>query len=106
MSRHKALFATASALLLLGALSGCATLNRCGLGVCPDDAKITTDVEARLRQDAVTASANSIYVSTTNHVVYLNGIVDTRGEKARAETDARETAGVTDVVNGIVGHFP
>ena len=106
MSGHKLLFTAATALLILGALPGCATFNRCGLGVCPDDAKITNDVEARLRQDAVTASANSIYVSTTDHVVYLNGIVDTRGEKAQAETDARNTAGVTDVVNAIVGHFP
>ena len=106
MPRHKPLFATACALLLSGALPGCATFNRCGLGVCPDDAKITADVEARLRQDTVTAPANSIYVSTTNHIVYLNGIVDTRGEKAQAETDARKTAGVTDVVNAIVGHFP
>ena len=24
----------------------------------------------------------------------------------QAETDARETAGVTDVVNALVGHFP
>jgi osmotically-inducible protein OsmY len=63
-------------------------------------------VETRLQQDTATPFENSIYVSTTNHVVYLNGIVDTRGEKAQAETDARETAGVTDVVNGLVGHFP
>ena len=106
MSIHNRIFATASVLVLLGTLPGCATFNRCGLSVCPDDAKITANVEARLRQDTVTPFANSLYVSTTDHVVYLNGIVDSRGEKAQAETDARETAGVTDVVNGIVGHFP
>jgi hypothetical protein len=106
MNIHKPLFATASILVFLGALPGCATFNKCGLAVCPDDAKITADVETRLRQDTVPPFENSIYVSTTNHVVYLNGIVDNRGEKAQAETDARETAGVTDVVNALVGHFP
>ena len=96
----------APVLMLLGALPGCATYSKCGLSACPDDAKITAAVETRLRQDTVTAPANSIYVSTANHVVYLNGIVDTRSEMSEAEADAREVAGVTDVVNAIVGHVP
>ena len=54
----------------------------------------------------MTAPAISIYVQTANHVVYLSGAVDTRIEKEEAEADARETAGVTDVVNTIVGHEP
>jgi len=106
MNRHKLLYALASVLLLSGALAGCATFDKCGLGGCPGDSKITSDVEHRLRQDTATAPPNTIYVQTSDHVVYLSGLVDTRGEKERAEAIARQTAGVTEVVNTIVGHGP
>jgi osmotically-inducible protein OsmY len=102
MSRHKPLYALAS-LILLGALPA---YSKCGLGGCPSDAKITVHVEKRLREDPATAPPNLIYVQTSNHVVYLSGLVDTRSEKKEAEADARGTAGVTDVVNTIVGHTP
>lgn len=99
MNIHKPLYALASVLMLSGALFGCATYS-------PGDSKITAAVEKRLQQDTATAPADSIYVQTSNHVVYLSGAVDTRSEKEKAEADARETAGVTDVVNTIVGHEP
>jgi osmotically-inducible protein OsmY len=97
MSGHKTLYAMACVLILSGAAAGCATYG---------DAKITADVETRLREDTATAPPNLIYVQTSDHVVYLSGLVDTRGEKQEAEADAREIAGVTDVVNTIVGHTP
>lgn len=99
MNIHKPLYALGSVLIFSGALFGCATYS-------PDNSMITASVEKRLQQDTVTAPANSIYVQTANHVVYLSGAVDTRIEKQAAEADARETAGVTDVVNTIVGHEP
>jgi osmotically-inducible protein OsmY len=98
MNRHKPFYALASVLILASALPGCATYG--------GDAKITSDVQTRLRQDTATAPPNTIYVRTSNHVVYLSGLADTRSEKEAAEADARETAGVTDVVNTIVGHAP
>jgi osmotically-inducible protein OsmY len=99
MNTLKPLCAVASALILSGALFGCATYT-------PDDSNITASVQKRLQQDTATAPADSIYVQTSNHVVYLSGAADTRIEKEEAERDARETAGVTDVVNTIVGHEP
>jgi osmotically-inducible protein OsmY len=100
MNTLKSVYALTSALMLSGALAGCATFGS------PGDAKITADVAKRLRDDAVTAPPNSINVQTSNHVVYLSGTTDTRSAKDEAEADARETAGVTDVVNTIVGHTP
>jgi osmotically-inducible protein OsmY len=98
MNTHKPFCALASVLILAGALPGCATYS--------GDGKITADVQTRLRQDTATAPPNTIYVQTSNHVVYLSGLTDTRSQKEEAEADARETAGVTDVVNTIVGHAP
>jgi hypothetical protein len=106
MNTHKPLYALASVLALSGALAGCATLGKSGLGGSPDDAKITADVQTRLQQDPATSPPDSIYVQTTNHVVYLSGSTDTRIEKDEAEADARQSPGVTDVVNTIVGHEP
>jgi osmotically-inducible protein OsmY len=105
MNRHKSLYALASVLLLSAALPGCVTFEKCGFGGCPGDAKITADVERRL-QDTPTPLPNTIYVQTSNHEVYLSGLVDTRVEKAEAETIASQTPGVTHVLNSIVGHGP
>jgi osmotically-inducible protein OsmY len=106
MGRHKLLCALASVLVFAGALPGCATFSKCGLSGCPGDAKITADVETRLRQDTATSPPNWVYVQTSDHVVYLSGMVDSRAAKQAAEADARQTAGVTDVLNTIVGHIP
>jgi osmotically-inducible protein OsmY len=106
MNGQKSTYAMASVLVISGALSGCAIFGKCGIGGCPGDAKITADVETRLRQDTATSPPNWIYVQTSDRVVYLSGIVDSRGAKEEAEADARQTAGVTDVVNTIVGHTP
>jgi osmotically-inducible protein OsmY len=97
MNGYKTHYAMASVLILSGAAAGCATYG---------DAKITADVETRLREDSATAPPNLIYAQTSDHVVYLSGLVDTRSEKQEAEADARQIAGVTDVVNTIVGHTP
>jgi osmotically-inducible protein OsmY len=42
-----------------------------------------------------------IEVQTRNHVVYLSGIVDSGVEVENAESVARQTEGVSDVVNSI-----
>jgi osmotically-inducible protein OsmY len=100
MSTHNPLSALTAVLILSSALAGCATFGN------PDDAKITTNVETRLRQDPATAPPSEINVQTADHVVYLSGLTDTRSEKDEAEADAREVPGVKDVVNTIVGHSP
>jgi osmotically-inducible protein OsmY len=85
-------------LILIGALSGCATMEKCRSGGCAEDAKITADVQARLhRYDDL----RPITVLTLHHVVYLNGLVHAGLEKSTAESEAKHVPGVTHVVNYI-----
>lgn len=64
------------------------------------DTEISTKVKARLVADSET-SAIKIGVDTVNKVVTLSGVVPTEREKAKAEQIARNTEGVTQVVNNI-----
>jgi osmotically-inducible protein OsmY len=65
-----------------------------------DDAGISTKVKAKLAADSET-SAIKIGVDTVKSVVTLSGVVPTEREKAKAELIARNTEGVTQVVNNI-----
>jgi hyperosmotically inducible protein len=65
------------------------------------DAGITTAVKAKMATDD-TVKASEINVDTHNHVVTLNGTVGSQGEKERAVIIARDTNGVTSVVDDIV----
>jgi len=101
--------AVTGGVFLLSSLSGCTAfqkLRQCGFSECPGDAKITADVEKRLLEHTSTAPPNEIDVNTFKRVVYLSGTVETRTVKVDAEAIARETPGVADVVNSIVGHEP
>ena len=89
----------ALALLLLGSLSGCAAYRECGFDGCPGDAKITADVRALLNQHPALEAPNLLYVHTVDHVVYLDGLVDTPFQSEMAESVAHEATGVTRVVN-------
>jgi hyperosmotically inducible protein len=64
------------------------------------DATINTAVKNKLAAD-VTTSAAKINVDTSNGVVTLSGMVPTAAERAEAERIARNTQGVTQVVNNI-----
>jgi osmotically-inducible protein OsmY len=95
-------FAVAFApILAAGGLAGCATYEKCGLGGCPGDAEITADVQVLLDQNPPLGPPNEVYVQTIDHVVYLNGIVDTPFQLRLAESLAGEAAGVSRVVNNI-----
>ncbi len=91
----------ACALILTGALSGCATYRKCGFAGCPDDAQITANIEALIRQHPAIEAPNSVRVSTIDHVVYLYGQVDTELQRATAESLAHQVAGVRRVVDSI-----
>jgi len=65
------------------------------------DAGITTAVKAKMVTDD-TVKASEINVDTHNHVVTLNGTVGSSAEKERAVLIARDTNGVTNVVDDIV----
>lgn len=64
------------------------------------DTGITTKVKSQLASDDV-VKAYEIDVDTRDHVVTLSGTVDTEAEEAQAITLARNTDGVTDVVDNI-----
>jgi len=65
------------------------------------DAGITMAVKAKMAADG-TVKASEINVDTHNRVVTLNGTVGSRVEKERAVTIARDTKGVTNVVDDVV----
>jgi len=64
------------------------------------DAGVTTAVKAKMASDD-TVKASEINVDTHNHVVTLNGTVASRLEKERAVAIARETKGVTNVIDDV-----
>lgn len=104
INMRKSLCALSFALILTGALSGCALYNtykKCGLYGCPGDAKITADVLAQFRQRAE-LEPNAITVQTLDHVVYLYGVVSSSLEIGTAGSIARKVRGVKEVVNSMV----
>jgi osmotically-inducible protein OsmY len=89
------------ALVLMAALSGCATYRKCGFSGCPGDAQNTAEIEALIRQHPVIEAPNSVRVNTVDHVVYLYGQVNNEQERATAESLAHQVAGVRQVVDSI-----
>ena len=92
-------YSLACVLALAGAVSGCAT-DQPGDGKMTDR-QIRADVQARINQNPDVGLPDSVRVETRDHVVYLSGYVSTGLMKQTAEDLARETAGVTRVVNEI-----
>ena len=64
------------------------------------DAGITSAVKTKMAADN-TVKASEINVDTHNHVVTLNGTVGSNAEKERAVMIARNTRGVTSVVDNL-----
>ena len=64
------------------------------------DAGITTAVKSKMAADD-TVKASEINVDTHNHVVTLNGTVGSQAEKERALMIARNTNGVSSVVDDL-----
>ena len=91
----------ASLFILTCAAAGCATYEKCGFEGCPGDARLTANVQAELDRHPELGPPNSIDLQTLDHVVYLNGMVGTGLQKEEAESVARATPGVTQVVNSI-----
>jgi osmotically-inducible protein OsmY len=101
MSKLKTPYALPVALILAGALAGCATNRKCESGGCSGDAKITTNVHALLDQHPDLGPPNLITVQTMDRVVYLSGEVSAGEFSASAESVAHEVPGVVRVVNSI-----
>jgi osmotically-inducible protein OsmY len=69
------------------------------------DAALTGAVKTKLVADA-TAKAAAINVDTTNGVVTLSGTVESEAARASAEAIAKQTDGVTSVVNNLTVGAP
>lgn len=101
MRRPNRLFALAITLVLAGALPGCAAYKKCGFGGCPGDAEIRAEVRALFDQHPALETPNLLEVQALDHVVYLNGVVDTDTQRLMAESVAHQAKGVAKVVNSI-----
>jgi osmotically-inducible protein OsmY len=91
-------------LVLVGAVPGCdayRTVRQCGLQGCPEDRRISAEIEARLAEHTELMPPNMVYVRTLDGVVYLDGQVATPLQRTEAEDLARQAAGVKRVVNMI-----
>src|SRR5215472_10464067 len=80
-------------LALVGAVPGCdayRTVRECGSQGCPEDRRITAEIEARVAEHRQLLPPS---------MVYLRGQVMTHLERTEAEDLARETVGVKRVVN-------
>ena len=93
-----------ASLLLVAALSACATLGegvgKCDTAACSADAKLTSDVQNNLKQNPEFGS-NRVHVQTIDQVVYLKGTLSVGEQRSDAEVLALQTPGVTQVVNDI-----
>lgn len=85
----------------LGSLAGCATFEKCGFAGCAGDAQITAAVQALFDKHPALQPPNDLSIQTLDHVVYLNGFVDTGMEQILAQEVAMEAPGVVRVVNSI-----
>jgi len=65
------------------------------------DAKIKTQVKAKLASDLGASTVTSVEVNVTNGVVTLAGPVHSADEKSRAEASARTVEGVVTVTNAL-----
>jgi osmotically-inducible protein OsmY len=101
MRRPNQLYTLALAVVLAGALPGCATFRKCGFAGCPGDAEITAQVRTLFDQHPALEPPNLVEVQTLDHVVYLSGVVDTDLERQMAESVAHEAKGVKKVVDSI-----
>ena len=91
-------YSLACVLALAGVVSGCVTDQS---GDKMTDGKITAAVLAQINQHPEVGAPDSVRVETRENVVYLSGFVSTGLMKQTAEDLARQTPGVTQVVNEI-----
>jgi len=101
MNEATAFHAWPICIMLIGALGGCATVEKCGLEGCASDQKISAQVQELLNAHPELGPPGTISVETLNGVVYLDGEVVGGLEKRNVEAIVRQASGVKKVVNGI-----
>jgi len=70
------------------------------VGATLEEAALTTKIKAKMALDDV-VKARSIDVTTRGTTVTLSGVVESKAEHDRAMALARETEGVTDVIDNM-----
>lgn len=90
----------AGLLVMLAFVAGCQSMTGKTMGENIDDATITASVKAKLVADKP-SNLTRVDVDTNNATVYLNGVVDSAEQKARAEQLAWQAKGVKSVVNNL-----
>ena len=94
------------ALLLVASFApGCTTLTGRSTGTYVDDQNITGQIKTELTKDK-TANLTRIGVKANDGVVYLEGVVDSEADRARAEEIARRVPQVVRVVNQLQVNTP
>ena len=95
-------FSTAKLLIALlvtvAFVSGCTATTGRSTGRYIDDQSITGKVKTELTKDK-TSNLTRIAVKTNSGVVYLEGVVDSEADRARAEQITRRVPEVLSVVN-------
>jgi hyperosmotically inducible periplasmic protein len=95
---------TVAAIMILVAVAvGCRSTTGKTAGGSIDDATITASVKTRLVADRA-SNLTRVDVDTNDGTVYLNGTVDSAGQKSRAEQLAWQAKGVKSVVNNLQVH--
>ena len=87
-------------LVMLSVVAGCQSMTGKTAGESIDDATITASVKAKLVADKP-SNLIRVDVDTNNATVYLNGVVESAEQKARAEQLAWQAKGVKSVVNNL-----
>jgi hyperosmotically inducible periplasmic protein len=87
-------------LVLMSTAAGCSTLTGKTAGENVDDASITASVKSKLVADHPT-NLTRVDVDTNRGTVYLNGVVETPEQRAKAEQLAWQARGVKSVVNNL-----
>jgi len=88
-------------LMLVVAIAGCASYRACPRSGCTADDDTTAAVDAAIVQNTDLGPPNEIEVSTFNHMVYLNGVVDTEFQRNEAGAIARQNGGGAKIINSI-----
>ena len=89
------------ALVTASLLSGCTEITGKSAGTNIDDTGITASVKTNLASERGMQTLTAIDVDTNRGVVSLNGVVESSAAKQRAAEIARQTTGVTSVVNNL-----
>jgi hyperosmotically inducible periplasmic protein len=87
-------------LTIILSAAGCTSTTGQTAGQYVDDRTITASVKSKLVADRA-ANLTRVDVDTTNHVVSLNGVVQSADQKRRAEELAAQVHGVRSVNNNL-----